>query len=330
MILTLTPNPSLDLLFGVERLVWDDANRTPGPRRRPGGQGINVVRAARALDPGAETLAIAPLGGAVGREIRDMLDAEGTPLEVIPLAGDSRVFVGVREAETGRSLLLNPRGPAVGAAEADQLLRAVERALDRALDANQPPSSAWVACCGSLLPGLDTDFYARVGRIAHDRGARFVPDCDGAPLAAAVEVADLLVPNEMEAGRLVGRAPGTPQEAAAAARELLDRGPDRVVITMGERGAVSVTAAGAWWASPVLPPELAQILASGSAVGAGDAFLAGLLLSRERGVPEEEPVRLARAVAAGTAALLSQGSDLVVPQAVAEVIPRISVERLDV
>lgn len=330
MILTLTPNPSLDLLFGVERLVWDDANRTPGPRRRPGGQGINVVRAARALDPTAETLAIAPLGGAVGREIREMLDSEGTPLEAIPLAGDSRVFVGVREAETGRSLLLNPRGPSVGAAEADHLLRAVEQALDLALDGTHPPSGAWVACCGSLLPGLQTDFYTQVGRLAHDRGARFVPDCDGAPLAAAVGVADLLIPNEMEAGRLVGRALGTPQKAAVAARELLERGPDRVVITLGERGAVSVTAAGAWGASPAAPPELAQRIASGSAVGAGDAFLAGLLLSRDRGVPEEEPVLLARAVAAGTAALLSQGSDLVVPQAVEAVMPHISVERLEV
>ena len=53
MILTVTPNPSLDLLFRAERLVWDDANRIPLPRRRPGGQGINVVRAVRALDPRA-------------------------------------------------------------------------------------------------------------------------------------------------------------------------------------------------------------------------------------------------------------------------------------
>jgi fructose-1-phosphate kinase PfkB-like protein len=213
--------------------------------------------------------------------------------------------------------------------EADRLLHAVERALDRALTGTETPNRAWVACCGSLLPGLDTDFYARVGRLAQRRGARFVPDCDGAALAAAVEVADLLVPNEMEAGRLVGRVPRTPREAAAAARELLDRGPDRVVITLGAGGAVSVTAAGSWWASPVPPPELAHSLASGSAVGAGDAFLAGLLLSRGPELPEEEPALLARAVAAGTAALLSQGSDLVVPRAVEAVMPHIAVERLD-
>ena len=48
-IVTLTPNPSIDLLFQTTRLVWDDANRVESPRRRAGGQGVNVVRALREL-----------------------------------------------------------------------------------------------------------------------------------------------------------------------------------------------------------------------------------------------------------------------------------------
>jgi fructose-1-phosphate kinase PfkB-like protein len=65
LVLTLTPNPSLDLLFSAERLVWDDANRLSDPRRRAGGQGMNVTRAALAL--GARSEAIALLGGRTGR-----------------------------------------------------------------------------------------------------------------------------------------------------------------------------------------------------------------------------------------------------------------------
>lgn len=327
MIVTLTPNPSLDLLFQVERLVWDDANRTAPPRRRPGGQGINVVRAARAIDADAATLAIAPLGGPVGGELRAMLRAEGTPLHAVPIAGATRLFVGARESGTGRSLLLNPRGPEVGEAEADALIRGLEAALEGAFDPAAGP--VWVAGCGSLLPGLPVDFHARVGRTARGHGARFVPDCDGEALAAALDVADLLVPNDMEAGRLVGRSIETVPEAAAAARELLGRGPARVAITLGGRGAVSASDAGAWWARPVPPPELARSIAEGSAVGAGDAFLAGLLLADERGVPEEEPVRLARAVAAGTASLLGRGGTLADPRDVAAVLPHVRVERLD-
>src|SRR5262245_36709174 len=102
MILTITPNPSLDLLFESPRLVWDDANRLDAPRRRPGGQGINVTRAARVL--GASSVAVALLGGRVGDELQSMLSAEGTPCERIDITGETRVFVGARETESGRSL----------------------------------------------------------------------------------------------------------------------------------------------------------------------------------------------------------------------------------
>ncbi|MGK7313075.1 MAG: 1-phosphofructokinase family hexose kinase, partial [Candidatus Longimicrobiales bacterium M2_2A_002] len=303
MIVTLTPNPSLDLLFTAERLVWDDANRIPMPRRRPGGQGINLVRAVRILAPDAATRAVAPLGGPVGRELRDMLDAEGTPLTAVPIAGESRVFVGVRESATGRSMLLNPRGPEITDDETGSLLGAVEAALE--LAARGP---AWLVACGSLLPGLPADFYARVGRLARRQRARFVPDCDGPALAAAVGEADLLVPNALEAGRLVGRQLDSPEAAIDAARALRERGPDRVVVTLGADGAVAVDGAGAWRARPLPPKSAAELLARSSAVGAGDAFLAALILALDGGAAT--PDALADAVAAGTAVLLSEGAEL--------------------
>lgn len=315
MIVTLTPNPSLDLLFTAERLVWDDANRIPMPRRRPGGQGINLVRAARTLAPDAPTRAIAPLGGPVGRELQELLDTEGTPLIAVPIAGESRVFVGVRETVGGRSLLLNPRGPAITGAEAGALLDAVDGVLGStpalgAADAVAVPDDApaWLVACGSLLPGLPTDFYARAGRLARDRGARFIPDCDGDALAAAVPEADLLVPNALEAGRLVGRPVDSTEAAVEAAIELRGRGPDRVAITMGADGAVAVGPDGAWWARVSPPESAAETLARSSAVGAGDAFLAALLLALDGGAGT--PDALADAVAAGTAVLLSTGAEL--------------------
>lgn len=303
MIVTLTPNPSLDLLFTADRLVWDDANRIPMPRRRAGGQGINVVRAARALRPDTAAHAIAPLGGPIGRELQEMLDAEGTSLTPVTIAGETRVFVGVRERDEGRSLLLNPRGPAVTDAEAKALLDAMDRVLAGL------HGSPWVVASGSLLPGLPADFYAQIGRLAHRQGARFIPDGDGEALAAAVPEADLLVPNDLEAGRLVGSLVDTPESAASAGRELRARGPRRVVVTMGEQGAVAVADQGAWWARPEPPADREAALAEGSAVGAGDAFLAALLLALDAMAPDREA--LVEAVAAGTATLLSEGAELV-------------------
>lgn len=308
MLLTLTPNPSLDLLFTADGLVWDDANRVPMPRRRPGGQGVNLVRAARALDPEETLLAVAPLGGAVGRELRQMLVEEGTPLKAVPASGETRLFVGVRDREAGRALLLNPRGPAVGPAVEEALFDAVSMELDRA-DGHGPH---WLACCGSLPPGISPDFYARVGKAGQERGWSFVPDCDGAALRATAATADLLVPNVHEAERLLGWPVTGLDGAAQAARALLDLGPALGVITLGADGAVAATSRGRWRARLEAGAGLDGIrseLEEGSAVGAGDAFLAALLLNGDPAHRTEDA--LGNAVAAGTAALLSRGSDLV-------------------
>ncbi|HUP20637.1 MAG TPA: PfkB family carbohydrate kinase, partial [Gemmatimonadota bacterium] len=250
----MTPNPSLDLLFRADRLSWDDANRITQPRRRPGGQGINVVRAARALGGPAEAVAVALLGGAVGRELEAALTAEGTALRVVRIAGETRVFVGVREAETGRSLLLNPRGPPGGEAEVEALLEAVRRELASSEAAGR---IAWVACCGSLPPGLPVESFARIGALARGRGHRFVPDTDGEALRLAAEEADLLVPNVHEAERLLGRRIASAEVAAEAAAALVEAGPALAVVTMGAEGAVAASKDGTWLAVPDLPASLA-------------------------------------------------------------------------
>lgn len=313
MILTVTPNPSLDLLFTADRLVWDDANRVPMPRRRPGGQGINVVRAARVLDPTASLRAIAALGGSTGRELEALLAAEGTPLRAVWTPGETRIFVGVRERAAGRALLLNPRGPEAGPDVAGTLIDAVIEELDRHDDPVGRAAPRWLACCGSLIPGLPPDFHARAGAAARDRGWRFVPDCDGEALRLAASAgADLLVPNLHEAERLLGRAIVGTDEAGRAARALLELGPRIAAITLGERGAVLAAEGGCWWARldprPRGAAPLAQELSAGSEVGAGDAFLAALLL--ELGSGARPPEAAAAAVAAGTATLLSRDAAL--------------------
>lgn len=352
VILTVTPNPSLDLLFTAERLVWDDANRIPMPRRRPGGQGLNLVRAARALRPDVPVLAVTPLGGRTGRELGQALREEGTPVKAVPIDQETRVFVGTRELDTGRSLLLNPEGPKGDERVADALSRAVVEALEALedpglahaaghgsrvdADSDRSGETPWVVCCGSLLPGLPTDLYARIGREAHSRGARFVPDCDGEALAAAAEHADLLVPNDMEAARLSGRAIRSAEDAADVGRSLLQGPVERVVITLGARGAVWVSPAGAWWAWPELPTDLSRRARGGSAVGAGDAFLASLLLEPGPADLEDtantassEEAALMRAVATGTAVLLGRGDTLVDPADVERVRPHVRSRPLD-
>jgi 1-phosphofructokinase len=290
-VLTLTPNPSLDFLFEADQLVWDDANRVTEPRRRPGGQGINVARAARVL--GVHCRAIALLGGATGREIRRHLDSEGTDLLAVPRSGDTRIFMAVRVAG-GRSLLLNPRGEACDAATERLLLRAVESALRLA-------SPRWLACCGSVPPGFTPGFYREVAALGRAAGARVAVDCDGDLLRAAAPACDLLVPNQHEAARLLGCAINGVDEAGRAAATLLDLGAGCAAITLGEGGAVIASGCTVWHAR--VPPRT-----TGSAVGAGDAFLAALVIRLDAGDAAHAALR--HAVAAGAAVLRSSGDVL--------------------
>jgi 1-phosphofructokinase/6-phosphofructokinase 2 len=296
MILTVTPNPSLDLLFTADRLVWDDANRLADPRRRPGGQGINVARAVRVL--GGDALAVALLGGCTGDEIRATLRAEGTPLRAVPASAETRLFIGVHQQTDGRSLLLNARGAERTLEEAENLLEETARAV-------RETSPSWVAGCGSLPPGFPDDFYVLLAAVAHAAGARFVADCDGPALRAAAPQCDLLVPNRHEAARLLGldELPDV-DDAARAAQVLigLARTP-LAAITMGEEGAVIAWPEGVAHAQPPRIP-------GASAVGAGDAFLARLLMGQE--AREAPSASLAGAAAAGAAVLCGQGVALLV------------------
>jgi fructose-1-phosphate kinase PfkB-like protein len=126
-------------------------------------------------------------------------------------------------------------------------------------------------------------------------------DCDGAALRAALPTADLIVPNRHEAERLAETRIGDLSTAGVVARELASRGPRLVAITLGAEGAVLTDGQVTWYAAP---PEFTH----GSAVGAGDAFLAALLIELQT----DSGLRgaLCSAVAAGAAVLCGRGSDL--------------------
>jgi 1-phosphofructokinase family hexose kinase len=309
-ILTVTPNPSLDLLHETDRVVWDDANRVAEPRRRPGGQGINVARAARAM--GGTAAIVTPLGGRTGEGLRQDIEQERIPLYATEAPGETRVFAALREIGTGRNMLINPRGPTFGADDVERFLHQVKACI-------RDLRPRWVACCGSLPPGFPPDLYRTIKSTAAAKGARFVADCDGAALElAAAGGCDLLVPNRYEAGRLTGTEVDTIASGVAAARSILAGGTPVVVVTLGADGAVLVTAELA-----IHGRVEAEGAGAGAAVGAGDSFLAAYLLKGE--TTADPRAALASAVAAGTSVLSSQGRELMDVTAWNRLIERVAI-----
>lgn len=290
MILTVTPNPSLDRTYEVPSLERGEVVRATGERVDPGGKGVNVSRAVAAA--GRRTVAVLPLGGAPGALVAELLHAQGIEAAPVPVTGATRSNIALAEAD-GVLTKINAPGPQLTAAEQELLLDTV---LRQAADAD------WIACCGSLPRGLAPSWYADLVARVHAAGVRIALDTSGPALLAALrERPDVVKPNAAELAEAVGRALTTVGDAVKAAEELRAAGARAVLASLGADGQLLVDDDGAWFGS-------APVDAVRSNVGAGDSSLAGFLVAGGRG-----PGALASAVAHGAAAVQLPGSLMPTP-----------------
>ncbi|WSQ09842.1 1-phosphofructokinase [Streptomyces sp. NBC_01231] len=290
MILTVTPNPSLDRTYEVPSLDRGEVIRATGERMDPGGKGVNVSRAVSAA--GQCTVAVLPLGGAPGALVAHLLDAQGIEVAPVPVAGATRSNIALAESD-GVLTKINAPGPELSVEERELLLETV-RVQSRDAD--------WIACCGSLPRGLAPQWYAELVARAHAVGARIALDTSGPALLAALrERPDVVKPNAEELSEAVGRPLSTVGDAMKAAEELREMGAGAVLASLGADGQLLVNGDGAWFGS-------ARVETVRSNVGAGDSSLAGFLIAGGSG-----PEALASAVAHGAAAVQLPGSEMPTP-----------------
>ena len=328
MIVTLTPNPSLDRTVTLPGpLVRGGVNRLSGVVVEPGGKGVNVARVlvsagqlaaavlpAAAHDPlllALEAAAAAPSAGSAALSTR-----------AVTVAAPARINTAVTEPD-GTTTKLNEPGAALSPEEIDAVETALLEAVTAAAAGEGAGARHWAVLSGSLPPGVPVDWYARLVRLLRESapGLRIAVDTSDEPLAALAaglpeSAPDLVKPNGEELGQLVGlpadramaleegAAHGDLAPVADAARILVDLGLGAVMATLGPAGAVLVTGGGAWHATAPKVPVA-------STVGAGDSSVAGYVLADVRG--GDEPERLRTAMAYGSAAASLPGTTLPTP-----------------
>lgn len=286
MIVTVTPNPAIDVTLTVDTLDIGDVNRTTSKHRDPAGKGINVARAL--AKNGHPTIAVFPADPINGSWIVRALAEAGVESSTTPIIGEVRNNITIVDG-SGQTTKINEPGPVVTPAEISGLSEKLEWRLDE--------HPTWVVAAGSLPVGLDADFLVDLGHRASAKGVRYAVDTSGSTLArvAASGVPDLIKPNLDELEELAGHPLHNVGDVVDAARSLLPNG--EVVVSLGEHGALLVTDSLVLWAGH--PPVVAD-----STVGAGDSALAGYLSVRERGeFASVHHAALATAVAWGTAAV---------------------------
>lgn len=294
-IIALTPNPTYDFAVDAPKVEPNRKLRCVNPESHPGGGGLNVARAASRL--GAETLAIFTAGGLYGAALKGLVAEEKVPMRTVPVAGETRIAFHVRDMATSDEYRFNLPGAELRPAERQALLDAL---------AEETREGDYVVGSGSLPPmqgkGAQEAFWAEAAKAAKSRGARFVLDSISGLNAALKEGVFLLRHNEHEYQTLSGGPLQWPDEIAAFAQDLVRSGAaERVVITHGGDGSVMATKGGLVF-TPVFP------LRAHSAVGAGDSFVAGLLVALMRGSSDADALRYASACAAATR--LSSGTSL--------------------
>ena len=290
-ILTITMNPALDVLTTIDKVSDTHKMRCGAVLKHPGGGGVNVARVLHRL--GANCVALYLAGGVTGERHHKLMSAKKVRCHVMPIAEETRESFSVHETSSGNDFRFVLPGPNVSAVEYEACFDYVAQHLPK----------QFLVISGGLAPGVPDNFYARLAALAKQHGVRVVLDTNGPALVEALKVGVYLFkPSLRELRDLTGK--DLPDEVAqvAAAQQLIQSGQAEIVaVSLGEAGAMVVSADQVWQAR-------ALTVDVQTTIGAGDSFVAGMVWSLGRG--ESLVKAFQYGMAAGAAALLSPGTSL--------------------
>ena len=306
-------------------LVVGELNRAENSRTDLSGKGVNVSVALSRF--GIDSVLTGFCAGVYGRILDEGLCDLGYECDFVEVDGETRSNVTVIDGKRGVTTKLNEPGPTVTAID----IEALEKRMSERLRVGDT-----CIFSGSLAPGAPNDTYARLIRVARSKGATTALDTSGAALIEGCAAhPDCVKPNAIEAMQLVDQrdlSEGYARDIRDATTDdetlvrvlgaIHSEGPSTCLLTLGSRGAAFSTQATPTSRSRIWhgrPPRITEV----SAVGAGDASLAGMLWARCEGLPDDKVVRWA--VASGTAAAMGEGSAMPSLDRIRDVYQRVEV-----
>lgn len=309
MIYTVTLNPALDKTVEIPGMALDAVNRITSMRTDPGGKGINVSKVIAKL--GGESCAVGILGGESGRTLLAALERERLRTHFRFVEGQTRTNLKIIDRALHTNTDINEPGLTVSPADLDALLRDLLGMVHE---------GDIVVLAGSLPQGAPQDTYRVWTAACREKGARVCLDADGVLLAEGLKAAPYLIkPNEDELSRLVGHRLTDTDELIAEGRRLLKGGVTRVVISLGERGALYLRGNEVLYAEGLSVPV-------GSTVGAGDSVVAALAYADSLDMSDEDAVRLSTAT--GAANVMCSGTQPAEREAVEKLLPQVKIRRI--
>lgn len=258
MIYTVTFNPSLDYIVGVNDFQLGMTNRTCSEQMFAGGKGINVSIVLKNLD--IDSTALGFIAGFTGEEIRGQLEDMGICSDFIKLdQGLSRINVKLKSIDGTE---INGAGPMIDR-------QALDRLFEK-LDTLQEGDTLILA--GSIPASMPDSIYSDIMKRLYGKGVTFVVDATKDLLMNVLKYHPFLIkPNNHELGEIFGVKISERSEVAPYAKKLQEMGARNVLVSMAGKGAVLLAEDGRIYEGPAPKGTLVN------AVGAGDSMVAGFV-----------------------------------------------------
>ena len=288
-ILCVNLNAAIDKTVVVNDFQLDQIYRPDEVLALAGGKGCNVARVLNTL--GAEPIVTGWVGGHAGNFIESELHKEGITTSFVHTQRNARTCLSIIDSVNHTLTELYEHGNPVENHEIDAFIAQYRQLI---------PQVELVVLSGSVPPQVPRDINAQLIHIAKDNQVRTILDTSGDSLKLGLDAQPFLVkPNQHELSILLGREFDSINDYIAGARQIADNYNCRVVLSLGQAGAIGIHHDKIY---QVTPPPVKAI----SAVGSGDALVAGLAYALQDSDNFISALKLA--VACGTANTLSIGA----------------------
>lgn len=309
MIVTVTPNPTMDQVYVMSEFRPSRRLRAKSSSRHPGGKGVNVSVVLSQL--GFESVATGFLAGHTGSFIRDELLACGVSTNFVSIKGENRTTTFIRDGEYGTETVVTDVGPDVPGDAQKRFFWKLDRLLHRV---------SAIHMGGSLPPGVRDDLYFQITDRARAYNIPVFLDAYGDPLERALEALPTVVKldhRQFNSFRSVTQS--ALDHLIETSKRIYDEGVDWVVSSYFNRTNVFCTTKGFY---------LAEITQEGlrSYRSADDALMAGMIAARSERMGIEDTIRFAMACVLQTARW--EGTGLPNRVAVERSLGEISIQKL--
>lgn len=302
-IYTLTLNPAYDVHVHTAHFTPYHENIATVLSREAGGKGVNISRALYSAH--IPNTAVIVLGMDNAAEYRQKLAQAGLSVLEFEKPGSIRENLTLH-CDNGPETRISFAG-----------FTAEDSILDEIFAQIRPDGDTILTMTGRIAKGMTIKKVKDFLKKAAACGAKIVVDSRSFSLSDLAEVKPWLIkPNQEEISTYCGEPVEDIETALAKAKELSRLGIENTMVSMGDQGALLVTGEQVFCAKA---PQVQVV----STIGAGDSTIAGFLTATVRG--EDSEGRLAMAVAFGTAACLTKGTQPPTEEMIYKLLPQISI-----